>query len=50
MKSAGVGESMVMEIIGHDSEAVSRGYTHLDLEAKRAALATMPDVTGEGAR
>ncbi|MDA3874218.1 MAG: tyrosine-type recombinase/integrase [Kiritimatiellae bacterium] len=47
MKSAGIGESIVMDLIGHESEAVSRGYTHLDLESKRAALATMPDLLEE---
>lgn len=47
MKSAGIGESIVMDLIGHDSEATSRGYTHLDLESKRAALATIPDLLEE---
>jgi len=30
LKRAGVSDSMAQEIIGHDSIAVSRGYTHLD--------------------
>jgi integrase len=47
MKNAGIGESIVMDLIGHESEAVSRGYTHLDLASKRAALATLPDITQE---
>lgn len=45
MKSAGVSESVVMDLIGHESAAVSRGYTHLDLESKKSALATLPDIT-----
>ncbi|MEX2606026.1 MAG: tyrosine-type recombinase/integrase [Kiritimatiellia bacterium] len=47
MKDAGIGESIVMDLIGHESEAVSRGYTHLTLESKRAALATLPDLLGD---
>ena len=47
MKDAGISESIVMDLIGHESAAVSRGYTHLELESKRAALATIPDITAE---
>jgi hypothetical protein len=32
------------DLIGHDSAAVSRHYTEVDLEVKRAAVATMPSV------
>lgn len=45
MKSAGVSEAVVMDLIGHESAAVSRGYTHLDLESKKSALAVLPDIT-----
>jgi hypothetical protein len=31
-------------LIGHESEAVSRNYTHIDMETKRKAVDAMPDV------
>ena len=31
-----------MDIIGHDSEAISRHYTHIEARAKRAALRKLP--------
>jgi hypothetical protein len=33
------------DIIGHESEAVSRNYTHIEAETKRSALDKLPDVT-----
>jgi hypothetical protein len=33
------------EIVGHESAAVSRQYTHLTTEDKRAAMQRLPDVT-----
>lgn len=33
------------DIIGHESEAVSRSHTHLDAETKRTALDKLPDVS-----
>lgn len=44
MKNAGVSEAVVMDIIGHDSPAVSAIYTHIDSGAKRKALDAMPDL------
>jgi hypothetical protein len=44
MKSAGVNASVVMDIIGHESEAISAHYTHIDEETKRAALNSLPVV------
>ena len=44
LKSAGVSESVVMDIIGHNSAAVSRHYTHIDIEAKRHAMDRMPEI------
>lgn len=44
LKVAGVSNAVVMDIIGHDSEAASRGYTHVDDDAKRAALDKLPDI------
>lgn len=42
LKSAGVSDSVVMDIVGHESEAVSRNYTHIDDATKRAALEKLP--------
>jgi integrase len=50
LKSAGVGEAVAMDLAGHESAAVSASYTHIKDDVKRAAMATIPDVTGEGAR
>jgi hypothetical protein len=44
MKNAGVNASVVMDIIGHASEAISAHYTHIDEETKRVALSKMPDL------
>jgi hypothetical protein len=44
MKNAGVSAAVVMDIIGHESEAVSAHYTHIDEETKRAALNALPDL------
>jgi hypothetical protein len=32
-------------IIGHDSEAVSRGYTHLSADDTKDSISKLPDVT-----
>jgi len=45
LKSAGVSDSVAMDIIGHDTAAVSRTYTHIADDAKRAAVNKLPDVT-----
>jgi integrase len=42
MKNAGVNASVVMDIIGHESEAISAHYTHVDEKTKRDALRKMP--------
>lgn len=34
-----------MDIIGHETEAMSRVYTHIADDAKRAAVNKLPDVT-----
>ena len=36
---------MAREIVGHESAAVSRQYTHLTTDDKRAAMQRLPDVT-----
>ena len=45
LKTSGVSAVVAQDIIGHDSEAVSRNYTHIDAETKRAAIAKLPDIT-----
>ena len=45
LKKAGVSESVAMDLIGHDSAAMSANYTHTDDEARRAAVAKLPDIT-----
>ena len=45
LKAAGVSDFMAREIVGHESAAVSRQYTHLTTDDKRAALLRVPDVT-----
>ena len=44
MKNAGISSAIVQDIIGHDSEAISANYTHIDEDAKRTALNAIPDV------
>jgi integrase len=46
LKAAGVSDFIAREIVGHESAAVSRQYTHLTTEDKRAAVQRLPDVTG----
>ncbi|MGH8018461.1 MAG: tyrosine-type recombinase/integrase, partial [Opitutaceae bacterium] len=46
LKAAGVSETVAREIIGHDSAAVSRLYTHVSDASKREAVAKLPDVEG----
>jgi integrase len=45
LKNAGVSLPLTMAIIGHESEAVSRTYTHHSTEDLRRAMAKMPDVS-----
>lgn len=45
LKKAGVHDSVAMDIIGHDSKAISRHYTHVDDESKRQAIDKLPDLT-----
>jgi integrase len=45
LKNAGVSDVVARDIVGHESEAVSRSYTHIDTETKRNALDKLPDVT-----
>jgi integrase len=45
LKNAGVSDVVARDIIGHDSEAISRNYTHIDMATKRKAVDAMPDIT-----
>jgi len=45
LKAAGVSNALAMAIIGHESEAVSRQYTHLGNDMLRNAMAKLPDVS-----
>ena len=44
LKKAGVPESVVRDIIGHESELVSRNYTHVDDATKRKAIQNLPKI------
>jgi integrase len=46
LKSAGVSDSVAMDIVGHDTVSVSRNYTKIDDAAKRAAINKLPDILG----
>ena len=47
LKKAGVSAAVVQDIIGHESAAISRHYTHSDLESKRTALNRVPNLFEE---
>jgi integrase len=44
LKNAGVNNAVAMELIGHDSEAISRAYTHIEEAALRKAVKKLPDL------
>ncbi len=45
LKAAGVSDALAREIIGHESAAISRGYTHIATDDLRREMEKMPDVT-----
>ena len=45
LKSAGVNDSVAMDIVGHETASVSRNYTVIDDAAKRSAINRLPDIT-----
>jgi hypothetical protein len=45
LKATGVSDFIAREIIGHESAAVSRQYSHLSVDDLRAAMKRLPDVT-----
>ncbi|MFY9984908.1 MAG: tyrosine-type recombinase/integrase [Chthoniobacterales bacterium] len=44
LKDSGIPEAVVMELIGHDSKAMSAHYTHVGTEALEKAVAVLPGV------
>jgi integrase len=46
LKNAGVSDVVAREIVGHESEAVSRVYTHIETGTLREAVNKLPDVIG----
>jgi len=44
LKNAGVSDVVARDIVGHDSVAVSRSYTHIETKTLRRAVDLMPDV------
>lgn len=47
LKSAGASNALAQMIIGHDSEVVSRGYTHLGADDTMDSINKLPDVTAK---
>lgn len=45
LKNSGASEAVAMDMVGHDSSAVSQNYTHIDDGARRRAMALLPDIT-----
>jgi integrase len=45
LKASGLSDFVAREIVGHDSAAVSRQYTHLSTDDLRNAMQRLPDVT-----
>jgi len=44
LKNAGASDVVAREIVGHDSEEVSRVYTHIETDTLRKAVDAMPDL------
>lgn len=44
LKRGGISNAVAMDIIGHQSEAVSRIYTNIDTQTKRDAISRLPDI------
>jgi integrase len=45
LKRAGVSDVIAREIVGHESAAISRIYSHIDIATLRTAINRMPDLT-----
>jgi integrase len=44
LKNAGIPDSVVMALVGHESAAMSRHYTHVGMEALSRAAETLPEL------
>jgi integrase len=44
LKNAGIPQAVVMDIIGHESQAISQVYTHVGEPEKRLAVAALPSM------
>jgi integrase len=44
LKNTGASAPITGDIVGHDSEAMSRNYTKIDSKSKREALDRLPDI------
>ena len=45
LKQAGASDVVAREIVGHETAAVSRTYSHIDAATLRAAIDRLPDIT-----
>lgn len=50
LKAAGASNALAQAIVGHQSEAVSRGYTHISSEDMRPTMAKLPSVGNQSAK
>ena len=48
LKNAGVSDVVAREIIGHQTEAISRAYTHIESKTMKRAIDALPDLTKAG--
>ena len=48
LKNAGVSDVVAREIIGHDSEAISRHYTKIETKTLRVAVNRLPNIADQG--
>jgi integrase len=46
LKNSGATSAVAGDVVGHDSEAMQRNYTKIDVETKRKALDKLPDLLG----
>ena len=45
MKNAGVSDAVAMDLVGHESKAISANYTHIDDSSRRSAIQAMRTFT-----
>jgi integrase len=45
LKASGLSDVFAREIVGHESAAISRQYTHLSTDDLRSAMQRLPDIT-----